>query len=1042
MSFAPVLCALLISVGDDDVFCDKSRAQIEKLVRGGPNEANEALKLLKQMQEKLDAQNDPDWRLYVSWRRATCFYRTYKFAQAYEELRQGIAKAPDGHLIRYFMRLDLGEYYLRGFHLRRARPLLDDALEEAKKLHAHPIKFKETDKYKHIVSDAELSRIRLLIADYFKANGEDEKARTALEKIQKTIETNLKRLTAEWAELQTLDSNQKGVRARRQNVFEQYTEWKQRERDCQEALSDLDRHQGDPVGIIVRLRASLDGIREKTDPESTRQQFRYHVTLSANFWRIARFRDAESELDKAKAVLAGINFKGYAADLESTLATLRFEEIDFTFEEDLGNKDLLTPLGQAEKLAERALGRELAKVLDTDDELDYFQTSRIDLLAQIHELRGRVYAFQNQPEKAGDEYRLAGRAYDRVVKQLESMAGPGNDHVLAVRRRRARLALKRGTPKDLAVARTEALAAFELFKKSHGVDDVDRGDFLHLLATIEGRAGNFKEAAEHAEKHRELSARRLAGYLARLTAAEQITFFRRWDDPGLHAGLRLGIRDQALSERSAEWLINGKAKIAEVMAEILPLAGPKKNKELQQSVSRQALLLHGLVDGKDTWTKDELDAVKTRLLAEESRQRELVSKRQFVPRKWWYKLDVLRQGLRPSKDEVFIDVFCLRPAENGPRVYYAWIVPPAGKITVVELEKADVIEELVKKFGAHQAKVDNDYLNEVGPRKAEEILHKEAIEPLSRLVVDPIWKHAKEYTHWTISPDGPLWGIPWEALVLPGKGKHKYHYAIEEITFRYVISGRDLIKQPVANAKVGDPFIVADPDFNAAPAGPGWRRRLLRAGQLKEARKEGEYIADALRDYFGPREWRVQDRDVSKNTLLNLSPPPCVLYLATHGFARLNAAKLPADDPLLCCGVTLAGYNYMPRKEPKTPESLPGLITGAEVLSLNLHGTELVVLSACKTGQGPTDYGQSPADLRHAFHLAGARAVVSTLWSVDDRSTKEIMVYFMKLLAKRKLADKSAALRAAKLKQIEKLRGPNDEHSLPFFWAGLTLSGS
>ncbi len=1042
MSFAPVLCALLFSAGGDELFYEKSRAQIEKLVRDGPKEANEALKLLKQMQERLARQDDPDWRLYASWRRATCFYRTYKFAQTYEELRQGIAKAPEGHLIRYFMRLDLAEYYLRGFHLRRAKPLLDDALEEAKKLHEHPIKFKETDKYKHIVSDAELSRIRLLIADYFKANGEDEKARTALEKIQKTIETNLKRLSAEWEELRKLDSNQKGVRAKRQNVFEQYKEWKQRERDCQEALSDLDRQQGDPVGIIVRLRASLDEIRDKTDPASTRQRFRYHITLSANYWRIARFRDAESELNKAKAVLAAINFTGYAADLETTLATLRFEEIDYTFEQELGNKDLLTPLGQAEQVAEKALGCELTKILNTDDELDYFQTSRIDLLAQIHEQRGRVYAFKNQPEKADDEYRLAGRAYDRVVKQLESMAGPGNDHVLAVRRRRARLALRRGTPKDLAVARTEALAAFELFKKSHGADDVDRGDFLHLLATIEGRAGNFKEAAEHAEEHRKLSARRLAGYLARLTAAEQITFFRRWDDPGLYAGLRLGIREEALSERSAEWLINGKAKIAEVMAEVLPLAGPKKNKELQQSIGRQAFLLHGLVDIEDKWTPDELDAVKTRLLAEESRQRELVSKRQFVPRKWWYTLDALRQGLRPSKDEVFIDVFCLRPQENGPRVYYAWIVPPAGKITIVELGKADVIEDLAKKFAEHQAKVDDDYITDVGPRKAEENLHKEAIEPLSRLVLDPVWKHAKAYTHWTISPDGPLWGIPWEALVLPSKGKHTFHYAIEEITFRYVISGRDLIKQPEVNPKVGDPFIVADPDFNEVPAGPGWRRRSLRLGQLKEARKEGEYVADSLRDYFGPREWRVQDRDVSKNALLKLSPPPCVLYLSTHGFSRLNVAKLPADDPLLCCGVTLAGYNYMPKKGAKTPESLPGLITGAEVLSLDLHGTELVVLSACKTGQGTTDYGQSPADLRHAFHLAGARAVVSTLWSVDDRSTKEIMVHFMKLLAKRKLADKSAALRAAKLKQIEKLREPNDGHSLPFFWAGLTLSGS
>jgi CHAT domain-containing protein len=81
--------------------------------------------------------------------------------------------------------------------------------------------------------------------------------------------------------------------------------------------------------------------------------------------------------------------------------------------------------------------------------------------------------------------------------------------------------------------------------------------------------------------------------------------------------------------------------------------------------------------------------------------------------------------------------------------------------------------------------------------------------------------------------------------------------------------------------------------------------------------------------------------------------------------------------PLLSCALAFAGWNYLP---PGSDASLPGMMTGAEVLGIDLRGTELVVLASCAAGREELTYGQSPANLRHAFHLAGARAVVSALW--------------------------------------------------------------
>ena len=178
-----------------------------------------------------------------------------------------------------------------------------------------------------------------------------------------------------------------------------------------------------------------------------------------------------------------------------------------------------------------------------------------------------------------------------------------------------------------------------------------------------------------------------------------------------------------------------------------------------------------------------------------------------------------------------------------------------------------------------------------------------------------------------------------------------------------------------------------------------------------------------------------------KAAFLGLTESPRVVYLSTHGFSLLRTTLGTDDefqvDPLLRCGVAFAGCNFLPAKD----KELPGLLTGAEVLAIDLRGTDLIVLSACQSGTGVTSYGQSPADLRHAFHLAGARAVVSSLWSVEDEATRELMVSFMTGYG-RPGTNKADALVEAQRTMINKLRQGLDHHAHPFFWAAFTLSGS
>jgi len=177
---------------------------------------------------------------------------------------------------------------------------------------------------------------------------------------------------------------------------------------------------------------------------------------------------------------------------------------------------------------------------------------------------------------------------------------------------------------------------------------------------------------------------------------------------------------------------------------------------------------------------------------------------------------------------------------------------------------------------------------------------------------------------------------------------------------------------------------------------------------------------------------------------------PSILHLATHGTyvehadasAKNNdngfVSQLSAvDNPLQRSVLMLYGANHTWHKnEPIFGTESDGILTAAEVALLDLKKTKLVTLSACKTGLGSLNDTEGVFGLQRAFKLAGADAILVSLWPVDDEATQRLMNHFYEnlLMKKQKL---SVALRNAKLTLRDFYKDGMDDQ--PNLWGGFIL---
>lgn len=173
-----------------------------------------------------------------------------------------------------------------------------------------------------------------------------------------------------------------------------------------------------------------------------------------------------------------------------------------------------------------------------------------------------------------------------------------------------------------------------------------------------------------------------------------------------------------------------------------------------------------------------------------------------------------------------------------------------------------------------------------------------------------------------------------------------------------------------------------------------------------------------------------------------------IIHLATHGFfykdeeaktkpffetLDMNKNNYALDNSLKRSGLILAGAQKAWLGEPIPDNVEDGVLLAEEIATMDLTGTDLVVLSACETGLGEIT-SEGVFGLQRAFKKAGVQTLIMSLWKVDDNATSLFMRTFYKqwLGWKSKHAaflDAQAAVRECK----------ESDYSNPYYWASFIM---
>jgi CHAT domain-containing protein/Tfp pilus assembly protein PilF len=336
---------------------------------------------------------------------------------------------------------------------------------------------------------------------------------------------------------------------------------------------------------------------------------------------------------------------------------------------------------------------------------------------------------------------------------------------------------------------------------------------------------------------------------------------------------------------------------------------------------------------------------------------------------------------------------------------YIWVVQPTGAIAFREVDLTkfdtslvDTVSDLRSLFNdaTDIAQAPQDVLDKYADLKK---LHTILIQPIQDLLPQDV------NTRVIFLPQGLLFLVPFAALI-----NSQNQFLIEKNTVQIApaIQVLDLthqIRQQVQKANLQEILIVGNPTM------PSLGNPPIQLPSLLGAEKEAKAIATLLSTTF------LTGDKATKVEVVNKMKSARFVHLATHGLLEeYRKGDIPG-------AIALAPSQINGQKD-------DGFLTASEIVTMRLNA-EMVVLSACKTGQGLLT-GDGVIGLSRSLIAAGVPSVVVSLWAVPDDPTAMLMTKFYQKFQSDH--NKAQAIRYAML--ATKAKYPD-----PLNWAAFTLIG-
>jgi CHAT domain-containing protein len=279
-----------------------------------------------------------------------------------------------------------------------------------------------------------------------------------------------------------------------------------------------------------------------------------------------------------------------------------------------------------------------------------------------------------------------------------------------------------------------------------------------------------------------------------------------------------------------------------------------------------------------------------------------------------------------------------------------------------------------------------------------------------------------------LSPDGV-----YNQLNLNTLKKPDGDYVLKRYDLVIIGNSKDLMalkaKKTVVPKK--NAFLLGFPDYATADI-----------SSLPGTKTEVDAVARLLKA-SGYQVNQVMEKSATESNVKKLKGPTLV-HIATHGYFLQDVegaggsvfgvnAENASNNPLLRSGLILAGAGHaISGGGTDISSNDNGVLTAYEAMNLNLEGTNLVVLSACETGLGDVKSGEGVYGLQRAFLVAGADAMIMSLWKVDDAATQQLMTSFYTNWLK--LGNKQKAFKQAQLQLMTKYKDP-------YYWGAFVMMG-